>query len=1181
LTDCVRLYIEVDNDIVVNKGGEVGATNYITAVYNQLATLYANEQIKTTLHKVVVWNQASPYTSNTSSGLMNQFAAQRPNFDGDLAMLVSYKVSGGIAYVNGICSFSKSFSVGYSGISNNFNTVPTYSWTINILAHEFGHLFGSPHTHACAWNGNNTPYDGCAQPESSCSPGTIPSGGGTIMSYCHLLTGVGVNFQKGFGDQPGNLIRSRVAAANCLSACSGTGGGGGGSTCTTNTLSFEIVTDLYPNETNWQILNTSGTVLFSGSGYSGQLTKTTIPLCLANGCYTFKINDTYGDGICCAQGAGSYKIIFNGNTLISGGQFGSTESKSFCVNGTTTPVPTCTDGVQNGNETGVDCGGSCSPCQTNPCVGNTGPNVSLTKANQSFIAGTPFTITATASDNGTITKVEFFNGTNLLGSDNSSPYEWIINTTNVATYNVTARATDNCNVSTTSTARTYTSTVACNDGVKNGSETGIDCGGTTCSACQTNPCTGNTPPVISLTKANQNFIAGTSFIVTTSASDNGSITKVDFYSGSTLLGSDNTAPYEWTINSAISAAMTISAIATDNCGATTTSAARTYTATVSCTDGVKNGTEVGVDCGGSCTACPTTGTCTNGTLTFVMDAWPTDISWTVKSSNGTTVASGGNYTQSFGTINVNLCLIAGQCYTFTINDIFGDGLCCSSGQGSYKITFGTTILAQGGQFTNIDTKQICIPGGSTPTCTDGIQNGNETGIDCGGSCTPCQTNPCAGNTSPTINLTKPSQNFIAGNAFLITATAADNGTITKVDFYNGSTLLGTDNSAPYEWSITTPIASVYSVTARATDNCGAFTNSGVQTYTATVSCTDGVKNGTETNTDCGGTTCSPCQTNPCAGNTAPVISLVKANQNFVAGVAFLVTTSVSDNGTITKVDFYNGSALLGSDNSAPYEWPISSLVAASFNIKAVAFDNCGASTTSVARSYNATATCTDGVKNGTETGVDCGGSCTACPTGGGGSGSCINGTVNVLTDAYPGEVSWKITDENNVTVLSGGNYNKSFTTFTSNLCLPAGKCYKFIINDAFGDGICCTQGSGNYKITFGSNIIVTGGQFGFTETKSFCVPTTSTSISPSNFGLRFNLYPNPASDKIVLQSSDPNDGDVSVEVIDLFGKRVKKFNTNVSQEIRINTQELSNGQYLVRVAGQGGQVWMRKVVVIK
>ncbi len=35
-------------------------------------------------------------------------------------------------------------------------------------------------------------------------------------------------------------------------------------------------------------------------------------------------------------------------------------------NGTTPPVDSCTDGIQNGNETGIDCGGNCAPCATPP-----------------------------------------------------------------------------------------------------------------------------------------------------------------------------------------------------------------------------------------------------------------------------------------------------------------------------------------------------------------------------------------------------------------------------------------------------------------------------------------------------------------------------------------------------------------------------------------------------------------------------------------------------------------------------------------------------------------------------------------------------------------------------------------------------------------------------------------------
>ena len=82
---------------------------------------------------------------------------------------------------------------------------------------------------------------------------------------------------------------------------------------------------------------------------------------MVDGCYNFTINDSYGDGICCAYGNGSYTVTSSEGTEASGGSFTSSETTNFCVGGP--PPPTCTDGIQNGNETGVDCGGpDCAPC---------------------------------------------------------------------------------------------------------------------------------------------------------------------------------------------------------------------------------------------------------------------------------------------------------------------------------------------------------------------------------------------------------------------------------------------------------------------------------------------------------------------------------------------------------------------------------------------------------------------------------------------------------------------------------------------------------------------------------------------------------------------------------------------------------------------------------------------------
>jgi hypothetical protein len=109
---------------------------------------------------------------------------------------------------------SSSYKHAFSNIYNTYSTVPTYSWTVNVFAHEMGHNLGSNHTQWCGWTGGA--LDNCYTTEGGCAAGPAPVNGGTIMSYCHLSGVVGVNFSNGFGTQPGNKIRSRYNAAACI-----------------------------------------------------------------------------------------------------------------------------------------------------------------------------------------------------------------------------------------------------------------------------------------------------------------------------------------------------------------------------------------------------------------------------------------------------------------------------------------------------------------------------------------------------------------------------------------------------------------------------------------------------------------------------------------------------------------------------------------------------------------------------------------------------------------------------------------------------------------------------------------------------------------------------------------------------------------------------------------------------
>ncbi len=96
-------------------------------------------------------------------------------------------------------------------------------------------------------------------------------------------------------------------------------------------LVLNITFDTYPGETSWQIENEGGNVVASGTDYGGE-TSYSEDLCLPNGCYTFTIFDSFGDGICCNYGDGSYEILLDGVAVVtSDGVFGSEESKNFCV----------------------------------------------------------------------------------------------------------------------------------------------------------------------------------------------------------------------------------------------------------------------------------------------------------------------------------------------------------------------------------------------------------------------------------------------------------------------------------------------------------------------------------------------------------------------------------------------------------------------------------------------------------------------------------------------------------------------------------------------------------------------------------------------------------------------------------------------------------------------------------
>lgn len=257
---CVTLYFEMGYSLYTAKGSNLNQCNiWMNSVFNNVQTLYNNDGITTALKTLYIWTTPDPYVGQNSSENLALFAETRPFFNGDMGQLLIIKGGqGGVAKaINGVC---KTSNYSFSDLSVNFNTVPTYSWTIMVITHELGHLMGSPHTHGCYWNNNNTAIDGCAPTynitlkEGNCAIGPVPSSTvkGTIMSYCHLVNGVGINFANGFGPQPAARVLAAVNSGTCLST-----------DCINTCIS--IISNLKATNIN----DTSATISFTDNDLSG------------------------------------------------------------------------------------------------------------------------------------------------------------------------------------------------------------------------------------------------------------------------------------------------------------------------------------------------------------------------------------------------------------------------------------------------------------------------------------------------------------------------------------------------------------------------------------------------------------------------------------------------------------------------------------------------------------------------------------------------------------------------------------------------------------------------------------------------------------------------------------------------------------------------------------------------
>ncbi len=111
------------------------------------------------------------------------------------------------------------------------------------------------------------------------------------------------------------------------------------------------------------------------------------------------------------------------------------------------------------------------------------------------------------------------------------------------------------------------------------------------------------------------------------------------------------------------------------------------------------------------------------TVTILTDNYGSETTWTITSPSGSVIASGGPYTDGVNeTLTATATLPENGCYNFDIADAYGDGICCSYGEGAYSITDASgNVLLEGGAFTDAETKpfnaSLCEAPAATATAT--------------------------------------------------------------------------------------------------------------------------------------------------------------------------------------------------------------------------------------------------------------------------------------------------------------------------------------------------------------------------------------------------------------------------------------------------------------------------------
>ena len=189
--------------------------------------------------------------------------------------------------------------------------------------------------------------------------------------------------------------------------------------------------------------------------------------------------------------------------------------------------------------------------------------------------------------------------------------------------------------------------------------------------------------------------------------------------------------------------------------------------------------------------------------------------------------------------------------------------------------------------------------------------------------------------------------------------------------------------------------------------------------------------------------------------------------------------------------------------------------------------------------------------------------------------------IQMKTDNSPNEISWTVKDENGSVLYSRNNFPSAGITYVDTIYLSNG-CYSFTAYDSFGDGVCCYNGAGFFRLLKGATgtIIATLGDYGDFYNVNLTIDYQNGIDELEENPLLF-LFPNPASSLVHLNSSVEN-SDLKVIITDISGRvvlesddlQIRAYNSE------INVSNLNSGIYLLH-AVIGSREVVKKIIVQK